>query len=264
MRHNVVIGSVLLTFALLGSTFGAVVFEESSNSNVTNDDPSVDTVPTRTDIATRLADSYFLEWYEEMLVWVEEQEPSFTEDGEEIAFDASVFFKMKYKELLAMDDRELMELYGSQEWDISRKMDGYTKTNSGTNCNIYVETGSNTFESLKNEFDNTIYPSNSEAFGTVGFKIDIYVFYTDGSSPDSDGAGGLGGFFTPGRPHRVYIDSSDVNSWGFEILAHEHQHLTHNQKDPYEYLWIDEGCADWAIVKAYGQNAGGVRIHLAY
>ena len=264
MRHIVVIGSILLTFALLGSTPGIVVFEESSDSNVTNDDPSLETNPTRIEIATRLADSYFSEWYEEMLVWVEKQEPSFTEDGEEIAFDGSIFFQMKYKELLAKDDRELMELYGLQEWDLGRKMDGYTKTNSGTNCNIYVETGSNTFESLKNEFDNTIFPSNSEAFGTVGFKIDIYVFYTDGSSPDSDGAGGLGGFFTPGRPHRVYIDSSDINSWGFEILAHEHQHLIHNQKDPYEYLWINEGCADWAIIKAYGQNAGGVRSHLAY
>ena len=264
MRNIVVIGSVLLIFTLLASTLGAIVIEDASDSKITNNNARVDTVPTRIEIATRLADSYFLLWYEEMLVWADEQEPSYTDDGEEIAFDASIFFQMKYKELLAKDDPELMELYGSLEREPSRKMDGYTKTNTGTNCDIYVETGSNSFESLKNEFDNTIYPSNSEAFGTVGFKIEIYVFYADGSSPDSDGVGGWGGFFTPGRPRRVYIDSSDMNSWGFEILAHEHQHLIHNQKDPYEYLWINEGCADWAIVKAYGQNAGGVRSHLAY
>ena len=46
MRHIVVIGSILLTFALLGSTPGIVVFEESSDSNVTNDDPSLETNPT--------------------------------------------------------------------------------------------------------------------------------------------------------------------------------------------------------------------------
>jgi len=248
---------------LIISAVGAVDISWQSDIRTGETSKVASVFPSKTDIATRLSYGYFDEWYDEMTEWAQDIPQYYTDEGDPIAFDASIFFNMKYQELLAREDLEEIEPNDISE-ESTRKWDGYTKTNTGTHCDIYVETGTNTFASLKNEFDNKIWPSNAEAFGTVGFKIDVYVYYRDGGSPESDGAGGVGGFFTPSRPHRVYVDSADINGWGFEILAHEYQHLLHNQKDANENLWIDEGCADWAIIKLYGQNAGGVRSHLAY
>ena len=214
--------------------------------------------------ATVVAEHLFEDWYREMTAWAEGREKIYTEEGEPLPFDASIFFKHKYKELLEGDEPLCTALDENEGERETRKWDSYTRTNTGIHCDIYVETGSNSFDSLKNEFDSTIWPSNIEAFGDPGFKADIYIYYTGSGSPDSDGAGGVGGFFTPSRPGRVYIDSSDISGWGYEILAHEFQHLIHNGKDPHELLWLDEGCADYAIIKAYGQNAGGVASHLAY
>ena len=264
--------SILLIAGLLVAGLGNYIFSSGSVSTVEKPGPGVFSEdkeaqsPEGVGRATKLADAFFPEWYEEMVNWAEDRPQEYAEDGIPIAFDASFYFKMKFLELLALNDLELVELEGTvNEFDEdTRKYDGYTKTNTGTHCDIYVETGTSSFDSLLNEFDNTIYPSNTEAFGTVGFKIGIYVYYRDGSAPESDGQGGVGGFFTGTRDHRVYIDSADVSSWGFEILAHEYQHLIHHHKDPHENLWINEGCADYAIIKAYGQNAGGIWSHLQY
>jgi len=263
MRRSGQVVLLVLTVAVLWGLSGSVLFTERSPrvevgvGTTPGEDPWVER-------ATRVAGERMEEWYLEMTAWADEQEQVYSEEGEPIPFDASIFFKWKYKELLAMDDPGTSDEQYPAGSEDTRKWDGYTKTNTGTHCDIYVETGSNSFNSLKNEFESVIWPSDIEAFGNPGFKIDIYVYYRDGSSPESDGAGGVGGFFTPSRSKRVYIDSADISGWGFEILAHEFQHLIHNNKDPYEHLWIDEGCADYAIVKAYGQNAGGVRTHLQY
>ncbi len=263
MSRRIILSCFFLVAVLIVSAAGT--FDLSRQTDVRTGETSAPAlpVPSKTDIATRLSYGYFDEWYHEMVEWSKEIPQEYTDEGVPIAFDASTFFNMKYLELLARDD--LMEIEPDDiPEESTRKWDGYTKTNTGTYCDIYVETGSNSFESLKNEFDNKIWPSNEEAFGTVGFKIDVYVYYRDGGSPESDGGGGVGGFFTGSRPKRVYVDSADINGWGFEILAHEYQHLLHHSKDANENLWINEGCADWAIIKAYGQNAGGVRSHLRY
>ncbi|MDP6155466.1 MAG: PKD domain-containing protein [Candidatus Thermoplasmatota archaeon] len=263
MRRRIILSSFFIVSVLIISAAGTFALSRQTNIRTVETNTAASSFPSKTDIATRLSYGYFDEWYDEMIAWAAELPQYYTDQGDPIAFDASLFFNMKYLELLARDDLEEIEQNDLPE-ESTRKWDGYTKTNTGTHCDIYVETGSNSFASLMNEFDNKIWPSNQEAFGTVGFKIDVYVYYRDGSSPDSDGGGGVGGFFTGSRPHRVYVDSADISGWGYEILAHEYQHLLHHNKDANENLWINEGCADWAIIKAYGQNAGGVRNHLDY
>ena len=49
----------------------------------------------------------------------------------------------------------------------------------------------------------------------------------------------------------MFIDVDDL-SWRNTILAHEFEHLLHNARDPYEYLWIDEGAADMAAYLCFG------------
>ena len=47
------------------------------------------------------------------------------------------------------------------------------------------------------------------------------------------------------------MDIDDL-SWRNTILAHEFQHLLHNARDPFEYIWIDEGAADMAAYLCFG------------
>jgi len=124
---------------------------------------------------------------------------------------------------------------------------------TGDHCMIYVDSGckpypSNaTIGSVSNEFDTVIWPNDTATFGSVAYHyIDIKIINIDGPY-------GIGGYFNPGDPGSVYIDCADINSWGFQITAHEFQHLIHNQQDPDEELWVNEGCADVAIAVCYGQ-----------
>jgi len=218
---------------------------------------------TKQDIFLERSDVLFDQWYVEMEEWVQDEQ-KFKGYDNEVPIDASAFWKMKYLDWMDEDIEYLSEQIGHETYNLdSRSTRAWSHTNSGVHCEIYVETGSATMENLKNEFDNVIWPSVTDAFGTPNRdSIDIYVFYTDGNNPESDGQGGLGGFFYGGYPNRIYVDNADISSWGYEITAHEFQHLTHNKKDANEELWIDEGCADYAIITTYGSNAGGVSSHL--
>jgi hypothetical protein len=66
---------------------------------------------------------------------------------------------------------------------------------------------------------------------------------------DIDGNSGVGGYYQPGTDE-FNVDRSDL-SWGGIILAHEFQHYLHDQYDRYEYLWINEGCSDYAAYLVY-------------
>jgi len=133
---------------------------------------------------------------------------------------------------------------------------------SGTHCDIYVDSNArpypsdNTLQGLVSEFDGRIWPNNTATFGNIIWSsIDINIV-------NIDGTWGVGGYFTPADPNAVYIDCADINYWGYQILAHEFQHLQHNQKDPDEELWLNEGCADLAIAVIYGQNDGTITGHV--
>jgi len=133
---------------------------------------------------------------------------------------------------------------------------------TGDHCELYVDSGAKPYPSnatllaLADEFDQRIWPNNTATFGNIfQNSIDINII-------SMDGPWGVGGYFTPADPSAVYVDSADINYWGYQILAHEFQHLQHNQKDPDEALWVNEGCADLAIAVIYGQDDGTITGHV--
>ena len=103
MRRSGQVVLLVLTVAVLWGLSGSVLFTERSPrvevgvGTTPGEDPWVER-------ATRVAGERMEEWYLEMTAWADEQEQVYSEEGEPIPFDASIFFKWKYKELLAMDD----------------------------------------------------------------------------------------------------------------------------------------------------------------
>ena len=125
-----------------------------------------------------------------------------------------------------------------------------------TNSAIFVEDGvvisATTLNDIASTWESTIYPTVTTYFGDPpdidnNCQIEILLFAIDG-------AGGIGGFFDPNVASQreiLFVDSGDL-SWRNTILAHEFEHLLHNARDPYEYLWIDEGAADMAAYLCFG------------
>ena len=136
-------------------------------------------------------------------------------------------------------------------------------------CFVYVQTGASYNQDKVNfiadEFNRTIYPKDTAVFGPepdVDGVEQIFIFIYS-----MDGAGRTGGYFTainevnnPNDPwfpysnrcEMFYIDLGDYGSWGQHIAAHEFQHVIHYAGDANEDTWLDEGCADLAILKCYG------------
>jgi hypothetical protein len=109
-------------------------------------------------------------------------------------------------------------------------------------------------EEWRDEFENKIYPNNLLYFGDP----DGYLGDIDGDHhvtvllADLDDAAGVAGYFDPNNERSgstsntremVYVDY-DYNR--YSVLAHEFQHLIHYNYDPYEYWWVDEGCAEYS------------------
>ncbi len=125
-----------------------------------------------------------------------------------------------------------------------------------SNSAIFVEDGivvpSTTLNDIASTWESTIYPTNTNYFGSApdvdnNCQIEILIF-------DIDLGGGIGGYFDPNVASQreiLFVDSGDL-SWRNTILAHEFEHLLHNARDPYEYLWIDEGAADMAAYLCFG------------
>jgi len=124
------------------------------------------------------------------------------------------------------------------------------------NSAILVEDGqiipSTTVNDIASTWESTIYPTDTSYFGTPpdvdnNCQIEIVLI-------SIDGAGSTGGYYSPGISsvrESVFVDVDDL-SWRNTILAHEFEHLLHNARDPYEYLWIDEGAADMAVYLCFG------------
>ena len=140
---------------------------------------------------------------------------------------------------------------------------------STDHCYVYVQDGKNYNQNkvdfIATQFNTTIYPKDTAVFGPppdVDGIEQVYIFIYH-----MDGASGTGGYFTginevnnPNDPwfqfsnrcEMFYIDLGDYASWGQHIAAHEFQHVIHFGADANENTWVDEGCADLAILKCYG------------
>ncbi|MEE2812620.1 MAG: PKD domain-containing protein, partial [Candidatus Thermoplasmatota archaeon] len=103
-------------------------------------------------------------------------------------------------------------------------------------------------------WETSIYPTGTTYFGTPpdqdnNCQIEIMIY-------GIDGPWNTGGYFMPSIASTreiMYVDIDDLG-WSETILAHEFQHLLHNARDPFEYLWIDEGNADMAVFLAFGAS----------
>ncbi|MFO8052081.1 MAG: PKD domain-containing protein [Thermoplasmatota archaeon] len=110
------------------------------------------------------------------------------------------------------------------------------------------------------DFVNFSFPRVKDYFDPMNRVSDVefYVHQIDGYS-------GVGGYYQPGTDE-FHVDRADL-SWAGPITAHEFQHYVHRQYDPYENLWIDEGCADYGAYLVYGLSsvtASHVRAYLEY
>ncbi|MEC9478598.1 MAG: PKD domain-containing protein, partial [Candidatus Thermoplasmatota archaeon] len=148
----------------------------------------------------------------------------------------------------AVDDTDTFSTSSGQVSATVRKI--------STNSAIFVEDGvvisSTTLNDITSTWESTIFPTDTTYFGNPpdvdnNCQIEILIF-------EIDGGGGIGGYFDPNvvsQREILFVDSGDM-SWRNTILAHEMEHLLHNARDPYEYLWIDEGAADMAAYLCFG------------
>jgi hypothetical protein len=182
--------------------------------------------------------------------WLKSQPKQYTPDGTQVPIDGTPFFMNE-------------ESTGSREIG-SRTLNacgnGYDQQGGGTHSYLLVQTGTSSYPNASkraeiiNEFDTQIWPTDTTVFGGASItKIDICVYYMDGPS-------GLGGYYQGGD--NIFVDSADIDGWGYEIMAHEFQHMIHDNRDGDEELWINEGCADLAILVNYGGDASGLLSHI--
>ena len=124
---------------------------------------------------------------------------------------------------------------------------------------IFVQSGrtlpSTTINNLASTWDGTVHPTDISYFGTPpdvdnNCQIEIVIFAIDGG-------GNTGGYFSgsiAASREAIFMDIDDLG-WSNVILAHEFQHLLHNSRDPFEYIWIDEGNADMAAFLCFGAES---------
>jgi len=140
---------------------------------------------------------------------------------------------------------------------------------------------------LLDEFDNTIYPTDTTVFGEPlprgdeGQKTWILIFnIRDESYYDCAQTTYIAGYFSSSESAEnnkniMHIDSYDwANRIGPDaarpylyegVFAHEFEHLIHFDIDPDEESWVDEGLADLAgYLCGYGHSSGHVAYYIVY
>jgi hypothetical protein len=109
---------------------------------------------------------------------------------------------------------------------------------------------------LLDEFDNNIYPTDTEIFGQhlprgdEGQKVWVLIHNIRGDSYyDCEQTSYIAGY--------PYLYEG--------VFAHEFQHLIHFDQDPDEPSWVDEACADLAMfVCGYGHSSGHIAYYFVY
>lgn len=140
---------------------------------------------------------------------------------------------------------------------------------------------------LLDEFDNTIYPTDTSVFGeplargAEGQKTWILIFnIRDEAYYDPEATTYIAGYFSASESAEnnkniMHIDTYDwVNRTGPDaarpflyegVFAHEFEHLIHFDQDPDEESWVDEGLADLAgFLCGYGHSSGHIAYYMVY
>lgn len=115
---------------------------------------------------------------------------------------------------------------------------------------------------LTETFENEIYPTNREFFGsewTPGIDGDphLYILYAKGLGSN------LAGYFSSAdeqhplaheysNAHEIFMLNSDVvdlnNEFAYGVIAHEFQHMIHWNRDRDEASWVNEGFSELAVL----------------
>jgi hypothetical protein len=142
---------------------------------------------------------------------------------------------------------------------------------------IFVEDGQTVSNAdinhVANEFDNTIYPNDTNTFGSepdVDGDPKIFILLLnirDKNYHDPTYPFYIAGYFQsyqettePYSNHKdmIYIDVNPGNPGTSEYtIAHEFQHMIHWNQDADEELWINEGLADYAEYVCYKYHEMG-------
>ena len=157
----------------------------------------------------------------------------------------------------------------------------------GEFCYIFVEdsqwlrtVNQGTVNSVRRAFDDAvpadlnrgIYEIETELFGAppdIDGDKRIYLLLLDIRDQGRRGSGFVAGFFSPVNQHRgtlrhpeigipvrsneldmLYIDTQPQDAGSQKalgVLAHEFQHLIHWRHDTDEAIWVNEGCAEYAM-----------------
>jgi hypothetical protein len=152
-----------------------------------------------------------------------------------------------------------------------------TQLSSGYYVYLYVENAEltrdptivNSLSNIRNEYINTILPTESRYFGDPPAG-DFTILLMD----IKDGGGGfyyVAGYFdstnemdvnNSNRRHMIYLDSREGTPGSISFngtLAHEFQHYIHYGKDPYEEAWVEEGLSGLAnYLCGYGHSESHV------
>jgi hypothetical protein len=140
---------------------------------------------------------------------------------------------------------------------------------------------------LLDEFDNTMWPTNTSVFGEPlprgdeGQKIWTLIFnIRDESYYDCDQTTYVAGYFSASESAENNKNIMHIDSYNWEdrvgpdaarpylyegIFAHEFEHLIHFDIDPDEPSWVDEGLADLAgFLCGYGHFDSHLFNYIAY
>ena len=168
----------------------------------------------------------------------------------------------------------------------------------GEFCYIFVEDSqwlrtvhAGTVDSIRRAFDDAtpadpsrgIYETETALFGAppdIDGDKRIYLLLLDIRDEGTRGGSFVAGFFSPVNQHRgilrhpeigvrvrsneldmLYLDTQPQNAGSqnaLGVLAHEFQHLIHWKHDTNETIWVNEGCAEYAMFMCGYQVSGHV------
>ncbi|MCC7129608.1 MAG: hypothetical protein IT297_04335, partial [Anaerolineae bacterium] len=133
-----------------------------------------------------------------------------------------------------------------------------------------VQYNKNHLKALAETFENEIYPTNREFFGsewTPGVDADphLFILYARGLGGSVAGYFSSADEYLPGvreytNGHEMFLLSADHvrfdEQFAYSVLAHEFQHMIHWYRDRNEETWLNEGAADLAAF-LNGYSIGG-------
>ena len=139
---------------------------------------------------------------------------------------------------------------------------------------FWIENGVNYSQSdlraLADTFEQEIYPTNQEFFGTewtpgVDSDPHIYILYARGIGEEIAGYFSSADQYPPqvnqySNSHEMFVfnaDNSPLNDdYTYGVLAHEFQHMIHWYQDRNESSWLNEGFAELAVLLNGLYNTG--------